>query len=124
MSAGPQMPAVTKTSNSTALSSQLLQVLVERFDQGELRTLCFHLGIDDQLLGGRGKADQARELIIYLAHRHRLAEILQVGQRMRPDIPWGDIALPCIGSFFACLHSFIQPHTSSSRRTPSPHEAI
>ncbi len=89
---GPKVQAATKTNHTTALSSQLLQVLVERFDQGELRTLCFHLGIDDQLLGGRGKADQARELIIYLAHRHRLAEILQVGQRMRPDIPWGDIA--------------------------------
>jgi FixJ family two-component response regulator len=70
---------------------QLLQVLVERFNEGELGTLCFQLGIDYEVLRGEGKAEKARELIKYLLNRQRLPELAQIGQQVRPDILWEEM---------------------------------
>ena len=39
----------------------LRQLLATRFDQSELRTLCFDLGIEYDDLVGASKADKARE---------------------------------------------------------------
>jgi len=68
---------------------KLSQILSERFDEGELRSLCFHLdGVDYDSLPGEGKASKARELINYLARRNRILELVEIGKRLRPDIPW------------------------------------
>ena len=67
---------------------QLRQVLTTRFGAGELRTLCFDLGMDYDDLPGEGKASRARELVGYLARRDRIADLIRVGKRLRPDIPW------------------------------------
>jgi hypothetical protein len=71
-----------------AYLTQLRQVLTTRFDAGELRTLCFDLGVDYDDLPGAGKASRARELVGYLARRDRIADLIRVGKRLRPDIPW------------------------------------
>ena len=71
-----------------AYLTQLRQVLTTRFDAGELRTLCFDLGVDYDDLPGEGKASRARELVGYLARRDRIADLIRVGKRLRPDIPW------------------------------------
>ena len=39
----------------------LHEVLRSRFSEGELRTLCFNLGLDYDSLPGSGKSDKARE---------------------------------------------------------------
>lgn len=70
---------------------QLLRVLVDRFDENELRTLCFHLRVDYDSLRGEGKSDNARELILFLERRDRISEFLKIGKQMRPDIPWDSI---------------------------------
>ena len=70
---------------------QLHQVLVERFNEGELGTLCFQLGIDYEVLRGEGKAEKARELIKYLLNRQRLPELAQIGRQVRPDILWEEM---------------------------------
>lgn len=49
--------------------SQLLQRLLAQFSDGELRTLCFELGVEYEDLGGRGRADNARELIALMERR-------------------------------------------------------
>ena len=67
---------------------RLHRILVERFDEGELRTLCFGLGVDYDGLPGAGKADKARELIAYLERRHDISQLVKVGKTMRPDISW------------------------------------
>ena len=67
---------------------QLHQILTERFAHGELRTLCFDLGVDYDDLPGGGKADKARELIVYLERRDRIRELLEAGKRLRPDVSW------------------------------------
>jgi hypothetical protein len=84
--------------------------LVERFNEGELRTLCFRLGIDYDDLIGEGKSDKARELIAYLERRASLSRLMEVGKQLRPDISW-DVASkvdsPDIG---AILDSYLQSH--------------
>lgn len=71
----------------------LREMLVDRFDDTELRTLCFDLDVDYDGLSGEGKADKARELIAYLARRDRLAELVERGRQARPDIPWEGISV-------------------------------
>jgi hypothetical protein len=68
--------------------SRLRQVLAERFDEGELRTLCFDLGIEYDDLPGKGRADKARELVAYLERRDRIPDLIEIGERIRPDVSW------------------------------------
>lgn len=68
--------------------ARLRQILTERFSEDELRTLCFDLGVDYEVLPAEGKAGKARELVSYLERRKRLSELVKVGQRLRPDISW------------------------------------
>jgi hypothetical protein len=66
----------------------LYRLLVTRCDEGELRTFCFHLNVDYDDLPAVGKANKARELIVFLEHRDRLPELVKIGRELRPDIPW------------------------------------
>ena len=68
----------------------LYSLLDQHFNEEELRTLCFHLGIAYDSLGGRGKAANARELIELLQHQQRLSELLTIVRRLRPKITWPD----------------------------------
>ncbi len=72
--------------------AQLRQILIERFDEGELRTLCTDLGVDYENLPDAGKANKARELVEYLNRRNLIPELVDVGRRRRPDISW--ISIP------------------------------
>lgn len=94
------MPAATTAISTTgglsessmflpAPSARLHQILVERFNEEELRTFCFYLTVDYDSLGGEGKVGKARELILYLDRRHLLSQLLAAGERLRPDINWG-----------------------------------
>lgn len=69
---------------------KLRRILTERFNDGELRTLCFDLGVDYDSLPGEGKTDRARELIAYLERHGRISELVRVGKQLRPDVSWGD----------------------------------
>ncbi|HQE91713.1 MAG TPA: SUMF1/EgtB/PvdO family nonheme iron enzyme [Anaerolineae bacterium] len=71
--------------------SILHRLLVERFSLEELRTLCFHLGVDDERLPGEEKAGKARSLLLYLERRHQIDRLLDVGREWRPDVPWDTI---------------------------------
>jgi hypothetical protein len=74
--------------------TQLHRILAERFSEEELRTLCFNLNVDYDDLPAKGKANKARELIAYLERRDRIPELLETGQRSRPDISWSDAPEP------------------------------
>jgi len=74
-----------------ARRAQLLDVLRGRFDEEDLRTLCYHLQVDYEDLPAQGKANKARELVQYLERRDRIADLLQAGQRLRPDVAWDEI---------------------------------
>jgi len=69
---------------------KLHQTLVARLDEEELRTLCFYLEMDYDGLRGEGKEGKIRELIKHLDRRGQIARLVQVGKRLRPDVPWDE----------------------------------
>ena len=73
------------------LLTQLRQLLVKRFSDSELHTLCFDLGVEYDDLPGSGRADKARELVTYMDQHDRLADLMRVGRRSRPDVPWPEL---------------------------------
>ena len=74
--------------------SQLRQQLAKQFNEEELRTLCHDLGIDYDDLGGRGKSDNARELVAWCGRHQRLWELMAAVKRARPDVSWGALLPP------------------------------
>lgn len=64
------------------------EILIEKFDEGELRTLAHDLIIDYDNLPDQGKANKARELISFLERRNQLPKLVEAGKRLRPDIRW------------------------------------
>ncbi len=69
----------------------LRQVLEQRFNEEELRTLCFDMALDYDMLPAQGKGGKARELVAYLDRRNRLPELIELMQRTRPDIDDGTL---------------------------------
>ena len=49
--------------------ARLRETLVQRLDPDELATLCFDLGVDDEIAAGRGRAALAQALVAHLARR-------------------------------------------------------
>ena len=70
---------------------RLHEMLATSLDAGELRTLCFDLGVDYDDLPGEGKTNKARELIAYLERRDRLSELVSICKQQRPNIDWRDV---------------------------------
>jgi hypothetical protein len=71
--------------------TRLRQILVTRFSDEELRTLCFDLGIDYETLPAFGKESLARELIAHLERRGRISELIAVASYARPDVIWDNV---------------------------------
>ncbi len=72
------------------LLTQLRQILATRFDDGELHTLSFDLGVDYDSLPGAGKADKAREIVDYFNRRNRIPDLVEAVKKQRPDISLDD----------------------------------
>jgi len=68
--------------------TQLREFLTARFNTGELKTLCFDMGVEYEDLPGEGRADKARELVDYCDRHECLDKLVEVGRRLRPEIPW------------------------------------
>ncbi|MCI0580863.1 MAG: hypothetical protein L0332_29960 [Chloroflexi bacterium] len=58
--------------------------LNDSLGEEDVRQLCFLLGVEYDDLGGRGKSDRVRELIIHLQRRGRVAELIEEFGRLRP----------------------------------------
>ncbi len=57
---------------SDGLESHLIDMLNELFNDSELRSLCAHLAVDYDTLGGSGKGDKVRELVLHERRRGQL----------------------------------------------------
>ena len=66
--------------------TQLHQQIREHFILEEVRTLCLHLGVDYDDLGGEGKSDKIRELILRLERKGRLADLLAEVKAAQPQL--------------------------------------
>lgn len=65
-----QAPGAAPPGLDASEFDRLHHVLHTRFDQEELRTLCFiRLGVNYQDLGGEGHSAKARELVLYMSRR-------------------------------------------------------
>ena len=63
--------------------------LVTHFNESEVQTLCYNLGIDYEVLKGNNKTDKARELVQYLNRRDDIMRLEEEVARQRPDsIRW------------------------------------
>ena len=79
---------MVKSPNTTNWYQLLRQILGTRFDESELRTLCFSLGVDYADLPSGGKADKAKELVARLDRHDRIPELVNLVEQQRPDIVW------------------------------------
>jgi len=70
---------------------QLRRVLADRFNESELRTLCFDLGIESENLPGDTREALARELVAYCVRHGQIPKLVEVGRQLRPDISWEDV---------------------------------
>ena len=84
-------PVSEETETVSEYTTELHKLLVKHLNEEELRTLCFSLKVDYDILGGEGKAGKARELVLYLSRRARLLELVESAKAQRPDVPWPDI---------------------------------
>jgi hypothetical protein len=66
----------------------LRQFLRDHFDEQELRTLCFDLGVDYDDLPGEGRSDRARELVAYFERRGQSHYLAGACVMLRPEV-WG-----------------------------------
>ncbi len=64
----------------------LRQVLTTTLNEGELRTLCFDLGVDYENLVGQSKADKVRELVSQYERRQRLSELIATLEQSHPHL--------------------------------------
>ncbi len=86
--------ATSRFSAPLGSPAALRQTLTDLFDDGELRTLCFDLGIGYDDLPGQSKADKARELVAYVNRHGRLADLLATCRELRPKAAWPVVAPP------------------------------
>jgi len=65
---------------------RLLHLLTTRCSAEDLRTLCFVLGVNHEVLPGTGKAARARELVAYFDRRQDLDSLVSALRSLRPDL--------------------------------------
>ena len=78
--------AEEKQNDSATYQTRLRNILVDRFSLDELRTLCFDMALDYDMLPGQGKEAKARELITFMNRRNRLDELVQSINDARPNL--------------------------------------
>jgi hypothetical protein len=78
--------------------SELYGVLARHFNEGELRTLTFDLGLDYEDLPGVSRAAKARELVLFAERRGRLSDLAAYLYRLRPKAFSGEIHLEHFGT--------------------------
>lgn len=76
-----------KTNPSPAELAKLRQNLAKYFNLGELRTLCFDLGISYEDLP-QTRAEMAMGIVEYCERQVCLDELVSECQRLRPRVDW------------------------------------
>lgn len=67
-------------------STQIYELLVNRFNEEELRTLCFYIDVKFSDLAGEGLSGKARELVLFNSRRGKLQALISKIKQIRPDI--------------------------------------
>jgi hypothetical protein len=64
---------------------KLRQILVEHFDEEELKDLCFEMEEDYDSLPVQGKNGKARELVVRCERTGQLTKLVKMCRRLRPN---------------------------------------
>ena len=64
--------------------AQLALQIDQHFNEEEMRSLCFDLGLDYESLGGRGKSANARELVSYFQQNGRYQNLHDPTNKQSP----------------------------------------
>ncbi|MBP6786316.1 MAG: AAA-like domain-containing protein [Candidatus Promineofilum sp.] len=99
--------------------SELRQLLSAYFNESELKTLTFDLGLDYEMLPGPAKGDKARELVMLLWRSGRLAELVALGGQMRPNVSWPALPAPAAPPV-AATQAPVVTTTSGGQSAASP----
>ena len=62
----------------------LRDCIVQHFDEGELKTMCFDLGVNYDDLDGEGISDKTTELVLFMNRNGRSAELTNYCRTHRP----------------------------------------
>ena len=88
-------PNFEKVARPIGIESQgynrLLPVIANFFNEEELRSLCFNLGLDYEALPASGKENKVRELLATLLTQNRIEELMAELVRQREHIDWQGI---------------------------------
>jgi hypothetical protein len=68
------------------LTRDIHTILAERFNEEELRTLCFEVNMRYEDLGAEGAVNKARELVMHFDRHRQILELVEAIRRLRPDI--------------------------------------
>jgi hypothetical protein len=71
--------------NSESIQSKLRKILVEQFNESEMRDLCFDLNIDHEMLLRETKGDLARELVSYCERHDVSNHLVKKVLQLRPN---------------------------------------
>jgi len=77
--------------DAQAYKVELHRILDKRFSADEIKTLCFHVGLNHEELAAQTHSGQARDIIAYLERRQRLPELARYCRQHRPDIGVPDL---------------------------------
>ena len=78
--------------------AKLRQAIAGHFDEEELRTLWFDLGLDFESLPAEGKAAKAREIVAYAERNGSISKLLAFLGELRPSVSWGEFSKASIGT--------------------------
>ena len=88
----PKAPWNTPTAKYEPYSldkvAELRQKLTDQFEEDELRNICTSLGVNYKRLAGAEQGGIARELVLYLARRERIAELIEACSQRHPNLSW------------------------------------
>jgi Effector-associated domain 7 len=74
-------------------AATLRALMTGAFSLEELKALAFDLGIDAETLGGADKTGKVIELIQTCARNGRVAELVDLCRKQRPNLKWDDIGV-------------------------------
>ena len=66
----------------------LADLITRYFNLSEVRDLCFRLGIEYEDLGGEGKNEKVRELVMRVERNGRLPHLIPLLQQLRSHVEW------------------------------------
>lgn len=74
------------------IRKQIIDLISDNFNATDLQGVYIAMGLDYDNLSSGGVQDRATELVGYLARRDRLPELMHELERVRPNLPWPDLA--------------------------------